>query len=174
MNSSLLFWAWQETGKFYYKDIAEKRIELTKKILNKWIEENNKNNQYLIPVWDFRLPAETPTIGCGTKGPSRWDWDEKDIANLKINVDSSAAAIMCCAIQLINELEPNAELMEYGDKMLQSLYNNCLSTDESILGLIGRQNGCNDYTTYGALFFMEALAKRVYGTPVCWYQPKNN
>ena len=237
MNISLLFWAWQETGKFYYKDIAEAHIEnvkahiirddwsvahafkfyedgspkneqnscgfkegshwargtgwivyglaiasaytgnkeyleLSKKILDKWIEENNKQNQQLIPVWDFRLPAETPAIGCGDKGPNRWDWDETDPANLKLNVDSSAAAIMCCAIQLINELEPNAELMEYGDKMLQSLCDNYLSTDVNVAGLIRAQNGCNDYTTYGDWYFAEALAKRVHGTPVCWYQPK--
>ena len=35
MNISLLFWAWQETGKFYYRDIAESHIKCV---------ENEKEN----------------------------------------------------------------------------------------------------------------------------------
>lgn len=231
MNISLLFWAWQETGKFYYKDIAERHIEnvekhiiredfsvahafkfyedgspkyeqnscgfkegshwargtgwvvyglaiasaytgnkhyldLSKKILKKWIEENKRED--LIPTWDFRLPEETPAIGCGSK----WNWDAKDPANLKYNVDSSASAIMCCAILLINELEPNEELMEYGDKMLQSLCDNYLDTNETVPGILKLQNGEGAYATYGDWYFVEALAKRLYDIPVCWYQNK--
>ena len=231
MNLPLLFWAWQETGKFYYKDIAQSHIntlekyiiredwsvahafqfnedgspkreqnscgfkegshwargtgwivyglaiasaytgnkhylELSKNILKKWIEENTRDD--LIPTWDFRLPAETPAIGCGKS----WNWDAKDKVNLNLNVDSSASAIMCCAIQLINDLEPNKELMNYSDKMLQSLCDNYLNTDETVPGILKLQNGEDTYATYGDWYFVEALAKRVYGTPVCWYQEK--
>ena len=236
MNISLLFWAWQETGKFYYKDIAESHIKniekhiiredwsvahafkfyedgspkyeqnncgfgvgshwargtgwiiyglaiasaytgnkhylkLSKNVLNKWIEENKNDN--LIPVWDFRLPAESPAMGSGEKGKA-WDWDEKDKANLAYNIDTSAAAIISCAIQLINDLEPNEKLMNYSDKMLQNLCDKYLNSDIDIPGFLNHSNGNMTYTIYGDFFFIEALAKRVHGTPVCWYQPINN
>lgn len=238
MNVSLLFWAWQETGKFYYKDIAEAHLlnvekhiirddwsvahafkfyedgspkyeqnscgftegshwargtgwvvyglaiaaaytgnkhylELSKNVLNKWIDENNKNNQNLIPVWDFRLPEEMPARGCGVKG-TRWNWDETDKANLAYNIDTSASAIMCCAIQLINELEPNEQLMNYSDKMLQSLCDNYLDRDESKPAFLSHSNGHMCYSTYGDWFFLEALAKRAFKTPDCWYRQKSN
>ncbi|MFA7636487.1 MAG: hypothetical protein WCX81_01845 [Monoglobales bacterium] len=233
MNISLLFWAWQETGKFYYKDIAEAHIEnvekhlirsdwsvahafkfyedgspkyeqnscgykegshwargtgwvvygltiaaaytgnkhyleLAKNVLKKWIEENK--NADLIPIWDFRLPENEPARACSAE---KADWDGTDPANLDKNIDTSAAAIISCAILLMNDISPEPELTEYADKMLQSLCDKYLNKDESIPGLLSHSNGNMQYTVYGDWYFIEALAKKVHGTPNCWYQPKN-
>lgn len=121
-----------------------------------------------VPVWDFRLPKETPALYCGGDSGSAF-WDETLPKNCEYNADSSAAAIMACALMEINNIKPNKKYMDFADKSLSELCTQkYLDTDINIPGMLKRQNGRMTYTTFGDYFFAEALQRRIYNKKTCW------
>ncbi|WP_214630526.1 glycoside hydrolase family 88 protein [Paenibacillus agaridevorans] len=119
-----------------------------------------------VPVWDFRLPKETPAIASGNR--SAFPWDASDPNNLTYNKDTSAAAIVVCAIQRMSKHGENAAFERYKRAALESLANRYFNPDKHVNGLLTHSNGRMEYTSYGDYFFMEALAHETHGLDTCW------
>lgn len=144
---------------------CEKYLDLAIKIADKFIDCLTEED--MIPVWDFRLPENSPARACRpeTKEPM---WDESLPENKKLNRDTSAAAIMCCALQLICRVRENKRFAETIEKLLTALCDKYLSTDEKVAGMLRCSNGMNKYTTYGDYYFYSALAMHEFGIHGAW------
>lgn len=230
MNLPLLFWAWEQTGNDFYKDIATRHADITLKYIVRpdwsvyhayrfdpetgkplggtnhcgfsdesyWARGTSwaiygfavaysytKNEEYLnasiklsekfienlpedyIPVWDFRLPKETPAIACG--GQEYQKWDEKDKNNIKYNRDSSASAIACCGfLELLNYTDNNT-ISNAVDRILNNLCSDIyFNEDINTPGVLKCSNGNMTYTVYGDYYFMEALYRKNGGKLRFW------
>lgn len=119
-----------------------------------------------VPVWDFRLPEATPAIA--SENRSAFPWDASDLNNLAYNKDTSAAAIVVCAIQRMSKHGENAELERFKRAALDSLAHRYFNSDKGVNGLLTHSNGRMEYTSYGDYFFMEALAHETHGLDTCW------
>lgn len=120
-----------------------------------------------IPVWDFRLPEEFPAtanLGDGILP----DWDIADPANKVYNRDSSAAAIMTCAFQLLYRLTEDAYFDEHAHRMLGTLCEKYVNPDEATAGILTHVEGNMEYDSYADYYFMQALASEVYKIRTCW------
>lgn len=111
-----------------------------------------------IPVWDFRLPPDQPA--CATVRGREWTrWDVRDAANCHRNVDSSAAAILCCGLLEFLTLEEDARMRRYVERASHTLLSDYLNLEEDCPGLLRRQNGGDLYSVYGDYFAMELMAR---------------
>lgn len=230
MNVSLLYWAWQETGHYFYRDVADCHLETIIKTLvreddsvaHAWFldpqtgapkaEANScgysngshwargaawlvfglataytytKNELYLetairvgekylssleespIPVWDFRLPEDQPAIMALNPGEVQ-PWDATAPANKIYNVDSSAAAIMTCGFLLITKFREHIGFRQYIEDALTCLSNEYLETDTSVVGMIRRTDGRNEFSTYGDYYYLLAMAIYLYDIEHPW------
>jgi len=148
--------AYSYTGKKEYLDTA---IAICKEFIRQCEEDN-------IPVWDFRLPKDTPAYYCGKNETTNWDVTDKE--NIKYNRDTSAAAVAICGIQEILRHTKDNELSDAKDKMFDSLINQYMDKSANIPGLLKCQNGNMTYTIFGDYFFMEALAGDCFGFDRLW------
>ena len=149
-----------------YEYTQEKRyLEAAEKAAKKFVECLTEEDG--IPVWDFRLPEELPARACrNTKIDPKWD--ETLPENKKYNRDASAAAIMICAMQLLYQQTGNEFYQYHYQKMLQTLCDSYVDTDEQIPGMLQRVNGQMVYATYGDYYLLQALACEVYRIDTCW------
>ena len=150
--------AYAYTKKEEYLDAS---IKLTKKFIELCEDDG-------IPVWDFRLPEDKPAMMyCGVMQP--WiDWDITDAQNKKYNRDTSAAAIVACGIFEIVKHIPDAKLIEYADKALNSLAEKYIDDSLDVPGLLKCQNGNMTYTSFGDYYFMEALTTKLHEFDRIW------
>jgi unsaturated chondroitin disaccharide hydrolase len=119
-----------------------------------------------VPVWDFRLPKDKPAAICGS---ATADWDETSPENRKFNVDTSAAAIMSCALLELYERTRNEDYRDFADNTLKTLCRpEFFNADPNIPGILKKQNGQTAYTLFGDFFFCEALQRLLYNTKTCW------
>lgn len=118
------------------------------------------------------MPKETPAKVCGNIQGSKAHWDESLAENVKFAVDSSAAAIMVCAFQLLTKHIENEAMSAYIEDALTVLSNEYLKTDAEKTGMLCRSNGRDVYSIYGDYYYMLALAVRVFGIDTCWNAPK--
>lgn len=159
--------AWQVFGYAlaydYTKD--ESYLELAIRIVQKYMKCLDDGP---IPVWDFCLPKDKPAAFCGNTHGRREHWDETLTDNKKYNVDTSAAAIMACALQIIGKHRNISSFAEYVENTLQVLSDEYLNTDISNPGMLYRSNGRDMFTIYGDYYYMLALAMKVHGIKTCW------
>lgn len=130
--------AYSYTGKEEYLDLA---IKISQKFISLC-------GQDAIPEWDFRLPDSE--------------------RNGKKSLDTSAAAIMVCAIQCILDFREDDGLEAYKNKALKTLCEDYFNTDASTNGMLKYVNGLGIYAGFADYYFVEALAKEIYNIPLCW------
>ena len=140
----------------------ESYYDIATKIAEKYIECLKGE---FVPVWDFRLPAETPALKCHCE---ECDWDETKVENCKYNVDTSATAIMACAMMILNDFKENLKLKGFGEKSIEVLCDSYFNSDETVPGILPYQNGKCIYTPYGDYFFVEALQRILFDVEFCW------
>lgn len=149
--------AWKYTGFERYRDAA-------RTLAYAYFDQCPQNG---IPVWDFRLPKEQPARAAG-----RWQewtrWDISDSANCDKNVDSSAAAIMCCGLLEFLDLEEDERMRRYVEKAAETLLRSYINLDVRCPGLLRRQNGCDGYASYGDYFAMELMARLLNKDGLPW------
>ena len=135
------------------------------KLAEKYIDSLGNGN--FVPIWDLRLPKETPAKGLSTQFES--NWDESDANNTKYNVDTSACAIMACALIELRAMIKSEKLSKFIEGSINALCSDeYINKDASTPGLLSHQNGCMTYTTYGDFFLMQALQTYLYNTKTCW------
>ena len=231
VNLPLLFWAWKETGHYFYHDVAcahlktvekvfvredlsvahsfefnrvtgellcesnacgyengsywargaawavlgfaiagryledESYFDLAEKLAENFIQQKMVDD--VIPIWDFRLPADMPAYKSDQNIKAFWDETKEE--NCRYNVDTSAAAVMCCGILELSKNRKNAKLITYVEQVLKCLSTEeYLNTDPTVAGLLKKQNGRMVYMTFGDYFYMEALQRYLYDTELCW------
>lgn len=151
--------AYEYTGNEEYLDTAVKVAE-------KYLSSLDNGP---VPVWDFRLPEEWPAKFCGNvMDYLTATWDESLPENRVYNVDTSAAAIMTCAFQVITRHRKLSTLSDYIKEALTVLSNEYLNTDVQIPGMVKRSDGRNVYTIFGDYYYMLALAVELFGIDTCW------
>lgn len=150
----------------------ESFLDVAVKVAEKYLYELSGE---IIPVWDFRLPEDKPAKMCSSDPTKmKFVWDEKDPANKVYNIDTSAAAIIVCGLQLINKFKPNKKFEKYVDDCLSALSEDYFEHDMTKPAMLSHSNGRNSYTTYGDYYFMLALAMKLYGITSPWgYEEKN-
>lgn len=116
-------------------------------LAHRFIEQLDEN---IVPMWDFRLTNNAPQIR-----------------------DTSAAAIMVCAIQeLVKHQAADERLLKAKADLLHRIcQDDYLNFDGNCRGILkdgqcGRAN--NAYTSWGDYFLMEALSRELYQTPTWW------
>lgn len=137
--------AWRYTGEARYHDAAVRLAET-------FIALCEPNG---MPLWDFRLPPETPALACGIS-PTQCTWDVADPANKPRAVDTSAAMLMACALHTLPAAAQTTALAGYPARVLQALPE-YLTLDPAVPGILRRQNGNDTYTCFGDYFCMELL-----------------
>ena len=141
----------------------ESYYNFAKRAADKYIE---RLNGAFIPAWDFDLPADMPAFECGHKDNPEWDFT--DPKNCVLNVDTSAAVIMVCALMEMNRFKMNKDYDEFVSDSLEKLCDDYFNTDPEVLGMISHQNGQMTYTMFGDYFFVQALQERLFNTQICW------
>ena len=141
--------AYRHTGNAAYLDTSE---QLAKKFISLLDAE-------IVPLWDFRLPANMPPIR-----------------------DSSAAAIAVCGLDELTSHRPAPALTAAAERILGRLCSESyLDANLECPGVLrhaevgdgpGTAPGTYDaqdvYTSWGDYYFMEALSRRLHGTPGWW------
>ncbi len=157
-------WAIYGFAVAYSYTMNEEYLNAAIKLSEKFIE--NLPEDY-IPIWDFRLPKDTPAVACGVEEKQKWD--KTDIENTKYNRDTSAAAIACCGFMEILKYTDNSKLEDCIDKTLKSLCSDkYFDKDVNTPGILKCSNGNMTYTSFGDYFFMEALYIRNGGKLRFW------
>lgn len=137
--------------------------ELAVKLTDKYLEQLSGSN---VPIWDFRLPQDQPAAtNHFTYVPL---WDEADPANCSCNVDTSAAAIIACAMMELDKFEGAGRYQKIVESTLRELGERYVNPDPETLGILTHQNGRMHYAVYGDYFFVQALQLFLYGTETCW------
>lgn len=139
-----------------YSDLSKTLFENYKKALTK---------ESKVPVWDFRLPKDMPAKKCGKVAAQ---WDETLSENTCYNVDTSACAIMACALLRMCKNEPDEKLKSFAIESVEELCRNYINEDEAVCGLLHHQNGNMTYTTFGDYFLAEALSALLFDTKSFW------
>ena len=158
--------AWAVYGYAIAYDYTKKAeyLDTAVRLARKFVELSGKDG---VPIWDFRLPADTPAIYCGKK-QEQYDWDITKPENTRFNLDTSAAAIVACGILEIVKHREEPDLKTAADTMLTSLCEKYVDYDPDVPGLLSRQNGNMTYTSFGDYFLMEALSMRLHGFKRIW------
>ncbi len=147
--------AYRYTNNKEYLDLS---VKLTEKFIDNCTEDG-------VPVWDFRLPEETPSKKCGIM---KAEWDETDIKNIDFAKDTSAAAVALCTINELNKYTSSKKFDDYYLKTMQSLCDKYVDPDKNKTGILTNSNGQMAFASYGDFYFMEAIAGSEYGIDVCW------
>lgn len=117
-----------------------KYLEVSEKLLEKFIDECDGE----MPIWDFRLPTSEPQ-----------------------NIDTSAVAIVLCAINEISEHIDNKKIrkfeVDFADKLLRYI-----DFDINKHGILKEQNGRNVYGCYGDYFVVEYFASKTMKSERIW------
>ncbi len=144
----------------------KKYYDLSMKIVEKYLKELGADNY--IPVWDFRLPADKPAHKYYNTVK---DWDETDPKNKEFAVDTSATAIMACAIFELDDYIFCPELRAFAEKSLEALCDEkYIYFDTNISGILKRQNGRMNTEPYGDYYFAEALQRALNPhIKTCWH-----
>ena len=137
--------------------------ELAVRLLDAYLEQLSEG---YVPVWDFRLPKELPAMK--NRFTYGTEWDEADQANRKCNLDTSAAAIVCCAMLELDQIEGSNRYREMVKATLEELCSGYFNEDPSIPGMLSHSNGRQHYCIFGDYFFMQALQCFLYYTETCW------
>lgn len=120
----------------------EEYLELFENLTENFIYNCNVDG---IPVWDFRLPEGE-----------------------EMNLDTSAAAIVCCAILCYKNFKTNSSFNEYLERAMMSLNDNYFDPSENINGLLKHGDGTEVYTIFGDYYFIEAFAVKEKGMEIFW------
>lgn len=137
--------------------------ELAVRLLDAYLEQLSEG---YVPVWDFRLPKELPAMK--NRFTYGTEWDEADQANRRCNLDTSAAAIVCCAMLELDQIEGSNRYREMVKATLEELCSGYFNEDPSIPGMLSHSNGRQHYCIFGDYFFMQALQCFLYYTETCW------
>ena len=137
--------------------------EVAGKVLEKY-QENLKGSY--VPVWDFRLPENMPAFECGHADDPQWDVREP--LNCRYNIDTSAAAIVTCAMIEMDRFSKDNRYRKTIRATLEELCEKYFNTDTDTPGMLSHQNGQMVYTVYGDYFFVQALQQVLYDTESCW------
>lgn len=136
--------------------------ELAVKLTEKYMEQLSGS---YIPSWDFRLPEELPAMkNRFTYGA---EWDETDPANCHCNVDTSAAAIVVCAMMELDKFDGISRFRQTVEDTLEELCN-YFNENPEVPGMLSHQNGRRHYAVYGDYFFVHALQRFLYNSETCW------
>ncbi len=122
-----------------------KYLDAAVRVARKFIAELD---DYVIPMWDFRLPAKAPQIR-----------------------DSSAAAVVVCAFQELQKLNGADTLIaKTKDALLHRLCSEeYLAANESCPGVLKSAYGDKPaYSSWGDYFLMEALSRELFQTETWW------
>lgn len=106
-------------------------MDISTSLLDKFMAECNGK----IPVWDFRLP----------------EGEEKAI-------DTSAAAVVLCAVMEMEKHKTNPRLQGYKKELWKNL-EEYINYDENVMGILKEQNGRHTYAVYGDYYMIEAYMK---------------
>lgn len=119
-----------------------------------------------VPVWDFRLPKESPAAASGSNNAH---WDETKAENCIYNVDTSACAVVTRGLmELLNHKE-NPLYRNFVDNSIRVLCQEYFNDDTNVPGILGRQNGNDSYTIFGDFYFAEVLQTYLdNGMLTCW------
>ncbi len=109
----------------------EEYLNLFEKVTHSFISHCTEDG---MPVWDFFLPEH----------------------EMK-NIDTSAAAVVCCGISCYSRYRSDAEFEDYRRKALTSLKEKYFDSSMDTEGLVSNSNGRNEYTIYGDYYFLEAI-----------------
>ena len=145
----------------YLQDVSY--YELAQKVLTKYLE--NLKESY-VPLWDFKLPEDMPAFECAHADNP--EWDVADPENCQYNVDTSAAAIVTCAMIEMDKFGGDNQYQEVIRATLEELCEKYFNKDADTLGMLSHQNGQMVYTMYGDYFFVQALQRVLYDTETCW------
>lgn len=106
-------------------------MDISNALLDKFMTECGGE----IPVWDFRLPKS----------------EEKAL-------DTSAAAVVLCAIMEIEKHKTNGKLQGYKKELWDNL-EKYMNFDEDVMGILFEQNGRHIYAAFGDYYMIEAYMK---------------
>ena len=103
-----------------------------------------------MPVWDFTLPP-------------MWEFILPE--NEEKLLDTSAAAIVLCAILEIEKHKTNDRLKKYKKDLREGL-EKYINYDENVMGILSRQDGRNVYSSFGDYYLIESCMKEKYDIKV--------
>lgn len=141
----------------------EHYCELAVRVLNKYLSSLDNS---LVPIWDFRLPKDMPAFEFAHANNP--EWDVTDVANCKYNVDTSAAAIVACAMIELDKFYGSNTYRELVKDTLEELCDTYFNRDADVFGMLSHQNGEMVYAVYGDYYFLQALQQYLYDTDTCW------
>ncbi len=104
-------------------------LDISFALLDKFMKECNGK----IPVWDFRLPD-----------------DEEKAA------DTSASAVVLCALIEIEKIKSNTKLSKY-KKIIRDNLKQYINNDPNVMGILSEQNGGHIYSPIGDYFIIESM-----------------
>lgn len=145
----------------YLEDVSYR--ELSVRLTETYLQQLTNG---FVPAWDFRLPSELPAMkNRYTYGP---EWDETDPANWRCNLDTSAAAIVSCAMLELDQAAGDGRYREVVKSTLEDLCTNYFNKDPLIPGMLSHSNGRQHYCIFGDYFFIQALQHFLYHAETCW------
>lgn len=144
------YWARGATWAIYgfvlsYKYTRERRyLDASLRIAKKFIAQLDSE---VVPVWDFRLPKNSPRIR-----------------------DASAAAIAVCGFQeLANQGVDDVGIAAAKSALLGSICKNYIDFNEDCSGVLKCGYGNKEaYSSWGDYFLMEALSRELFGLQPPW------
>lgn len=123
----------------------QRYLDASVRLAQKFISELDRE---LVPVWDFRLPADAPPVR-----------------------DSSAAAVAVCGFQeLAKHHAADLTILQAKNSLLDRLCSpKYLDSDEGCHGVLKSAYGDKAaYSSWGDYFFMEALARELFVLKTWW------
>ncbi len=118
-------------------------LETAKALVDSFIKESSDT---VVPLWDFRLPPE--------EQPRQ---------------DSSAAAVVACALLELHSLDPSEDYVHHFSRIMETLSSKSyLNRDPNCPGILDHTNRSEGYWICGDYFFMEAVVRGLYGGKVFW------
>ena len=118
----------------------EKYLDASVRLLEKFIDECDGE----MPVWDFRIPEDKPQT-----------------------IDTSAVAIVLCAINEISKHTDNKKILEFEKEFSEKLLEYMdLSLDKN--GILSEVNGTHAYVCYGDYYAVEYFATKALGAERIW------
>lgn len=124
---------------YSYTD-KEKYLDASIRLCEKFIAECKGD----IPIWDFRLPSSE-----------------------EANVDTSAVAIVLCAILEISK-HKKIQLLDDFVITIEKKLLNYVNTDSNVHGILSEQNGRHLYASYGDYYLMEYLSIKKLNCKNIW------
>jgi len=122
----------------YTKD--KKYLDVSVSLLEKFIDECGDE----LPVWDFRIPESAEQA-----------------------VDTSAVAIVLCAINEISKHTQNQKILNFETKFAEKILD-YIDLDMDKNGILKECNGKHTYTSFGDYFITEYFATKVLNAERIW------